>query len=201
MKLLELELPGVVVKKHGKARVAVPSASNLREHWGSRAGRAKKQRGGAHIALKRLLEDKVLLVARLTRVAPRRLDDDNLRGALKAYRDGVADALGLANDKPGWLQWEYAQEQCPMGEPDRVRLEVSAVGESTWGAGELGRQARALETPPPVRTKRGPQPAYVPPRADFGQCRHPGGCTERRFALDVYLCAAHYAAWLEAGKK
>ncbi len=46
----------------------------------------------------------------LTRVAPRKLDDDNLRGALKAVRDGVADALRVEDNTP-LIHWEYKQEQ------------------------------------------------------------------------------------------
>jgi hypothetical protein len=46
----------------------------------------------------------------LSRVAPRKLDDDNLRGALKAVRDGVADALGL-DDRHPLIEWHYAQDR------------------------------------------------------------------------------------------
>lgn len=47
---------------------------------------------------------------RLTRLAPRLLDDDNLQAALKHVRDGVADALGLHDDDPR-LHWSYAQQR------------------------------------------------------------------------------------------
>lgn len=46
----------------------------------------------------------------LTRLAPRSLDTDNLQRALKAIRDGVADALGV-DDGDARLRWRYAQEQ------------------------------------------------------------------------------------------
>mgnify|MGYP001559218095 CR=1 FL=1 len=49
------------------------------------------------------------LVVRLTRLGPRSLDDDNLRSALKAVRDGVTDGLGLADDSDIRLAWEYDQ--------------------------------------------------------------------------------------------
>jgi hypothetical protein len=50
------------------------------------------------------------LVVRLTRIAPRALDVDNLISGMKPVRDGVTDGLGLADDseKTG-LTWEYAQ--------------------------------------------------------------------------------------------
>lgn len=49
-------------------------------------------------------------VVRLTRLSPGTLDDDNLRGALKAVRDGVADRLGV-DDRDPRVTWEYAQER------------------------------------------------------------------------------------------
>lgn len=44
----------------------------------------------------------------LTRVSPRKLDDDNLQGALKSIRDGVADWLGI-DDGSADLSWQYDQ--------------------------------------------------------------------------------------------
>jgi hypothetical protein len=63
-----------------------------------------------------------LLVVKLTRVAPRALDDDNLRGALKSVRDGLASWLKVDDATP-LVRWEYGQEK---GEPE-VRVEVSSV--------------------------------------------------------------------------
>jgi hypothetical protein len=50
---------------------------------------------------------------RLTRVTGprgRTLDDDNLRGCLKAIRDGVADSLSI-NDNDPRVSWYYAQRK------------------------------------------------------------------------------------------
>jgi hypothetical protein len=44
----------------------------------------------------------------LVRVGKRDLDDDNLAGAFKAVRDGVADWLGI-NDGSKKLVWKYEQ--------------------------------------------------------------------------------------------
>jgi len=55
------------------------------------------------------------LVVTLCRVAPRTLDDDNLRGATKGLRDGVADALGI-NDNDPRVTWEYQQRRGHAGE-------------------------------------------------------------------------------------
>jgi hypothetical protein len=48
------------------------------------------------------------VVVTITRVSPRLLDDDNLRGALKAVRDGIADALGV-DDRDERVRWRYRQ--------------------------------------------------------------------------------------------
>jgi hypothetical protein len=50
----------------------------------------------------------------LIRVAPRELDDDNLRPAFKSIRDGIADFFGVADSKKQcpWA-WEYMQEKRP----------------------------------------------------------------------------------------
>lgn len=46
----------------------------------------------------------------ITRVAPGKFDDDNLRASCKAIRDGIADALGFRDDSAPGLDWRYAQE-------------------------------------------------------------------------------------------
>ena len=96
--------------------VRTVSESNVREHWSKRAIRAAKARGCAKLALWSRLTGLVrpgrcmAVLVILTRYAPSSgLDDDNLRGALKATRDGVADALGL-DDGDVRIAWEYGQE-------------------------------------------------------------------------------------------
>jgi hypothetical protein len=102
--------------------IQTKSASNLREHWTSRHRRIKAQRTATAYrtppALKALGP---LLTVTLTRIAPRQLDDDNLRGALKGVRDQVACALGV-DDRSSLVRWEYGQEK---GEPS-VRVDVRA---------------------------------------------------------------------------
>jgi hypothetical protein len=69
------------------------------------------------------------VVVTLTRLAPSRgLDDDNLAASLKAVRDGVADALGLAEDRDPRVTWRYAQAngRAVLGLPSGygVRIEI-----------------------------------------------------------------------------
>ena len=102
---------------------------NQRGHWGAKARRASKARTKAANHLKNRIDPTnpppfVLL----TRIAPRALDEgDNLSSALKAVRDGVADAFGI-DDRSKRIQYRYAQRKGPpkynaveiafyMGEP------------------------------------------------------------------------------------
>lgn len=48
------------------------------------------------------------VVVKLTRIGQKRLDDDNLRPALKAVRDCVAAWLGCDDADPR-IRWEYSQ--------------------------------------------------------------------------------------------
>lgn len=113
------------------------SESNRREHWGSRAARVKKQRNAAHAAVRAIgfiqylesivtgkVQCPVTFEITLTRIAPRKLDDDNLRGALKAVRDGVADALGFVDDSDDALTWKYGQEK---GRPREYAVRIDVV--------------------------------------------------------------------------
>ncbi len=92
------------------------SESNQRDHWAKRAARARRQRGVTTLACAMAARAVQLpVVVTLTRISPRPLDDDNLRGALKAVRDGVADAFGL-DDRNPQLRFEYAQRRGGVGE-------------------------------------------------------------------------------------
>ena len=101
------------------------SELNLRTHWRQRARRVAGQREAALLLVRAGLRGSSLragvrsrdqaLRIRLTRIAPRGLDSDNLAGALKAVRDGVADALGM-DDGDARLTWLYAQRRGRPGE-------------------------------------------------------------------------------------
>lgn len=113
-------------------RVSLPiktrSLLNLREHWAARARRTKAHRAATILALRahlgsadmrRELDGDGQIVVTLIRYG-RRLDDDNLRGALKAVRDGVAEWAGIDDGSPRW-RWEYGQNKA--GKPGE-RVEV-----------------------------------------------------------------------------
>lgn len=118
------------------------SEANVRHHWGAKASRARGQRSGIFVALRPLLRKArftdptkasphggvgVLagpIVVTITRLSRGVLDDDNLRGALKAVRDGIADALGLRSDSDPRVTWEYAQGKAARTRSFGVRIEV-----------------------------------------------------------------------------
>jgi len=88
----------------------LPSVANLREHWAVKAKRSAAQRGAARLACNGV-RPAFPVTIKLVRVSPRPLDDDNLRSAFKAIRDGVTDAVGLKDDRDPRLSWEYEQRR------------------------------------------------------------------------------------------
>ncbi len=96
----------------------IVSVANLREHWTTRAGRARMQRATTAALLRAHKPPLLPITVVLTRVAARQLDSDNLAHAFKACRDGVADWLGVPDNDPR-VTWEYGQRKgkgCAMAE-------------------------------------------------------------------------------------
>jgi len=85
------------------------SLANMREHWAKRAKRSRNERALARLVLSRSQTPNPPLVVTLTRVAPRKLDTDNLAGALKSVRDGVADWIGI-DDGDSRVEWVCSQK-------------------------------------------------------------------------------------------
>lgn len=115
MAMIRFELP-----------IKLESLLNIREHWAKRAKRAKSQRvaGWAH-TLATLQRSKVRFPAkiRITRIAPKPLDSDNLAASAKHVRDGIADALGI-NDNDPRVEWDYWQEK---GNPYTYSVRVEII--------------------------------------------------------------------------
>jgi hypothetical protein len=106
--------------------------SNRSAHWKVKAKAAKEQRGLVCLALRRVLPltwgehvDASALPATvtLTRYGIRLMDDDGNQRALKAVRDGVADAFGTNDGPDGGLTFEYGQE---VSRHYGVRIEMAA---------------------------------------------------------------------------
>lgn len=110
--------------------IATHSKLNQRIHWAVRAKENKAERRATWAAARGCWRELVPLAAwtglhvvTLTRISPRLLDDDNLRGSLKAVRDEVA-ALLRVDDRDPSVRWDYAQQK---GKPARVLVSVEAV--------------------------------------------------------------------------
>lgn len=80
-------------------------------HWAALARRRKAERRWARVSTPAC---PLPCTVTLTRHSAGVLDDDNLRGALKGVRDGVADALGVKDNDPR-VEWRYAQAKAPRG--------------------------------------------------------------------------------------
>ncbi len=96
---------------HVVAPIKVISEANSHTHWRMRQKRARDQRAAA----KRALGEDISgppppYTITLTRIGPRTLDSDNLVGAFKHVRDGVADWLRI-DDGDKRLTWNYAQRR------------------------------------------------------------------------------------------
>lgn len=89
----------------------------MRAHWSVRARMAKAVRGPVHKAIAAALPRGATLPVRvvLTRIAPKSLDGDNLTSALKAARDGVADAFDV-DDRDSRYTWVYDQRAPRVGD-------------------------------------------------------------------------------------
>jgi hypothetical protein len=104
--------------------IQTESMANARLHWAVKAKKVQAQRRATACRTPATLKALgPLLVVTLTRVAPRELDDDNLRGALKGVRDQVASALGV-DDRSRLVRWDYGQAK---GEAS-VEVRIEAVG-------------------------------------------------------------------------
>ena len=104
--------------------VRTVSEANAHEHWRKRQRRAKEQRGIVALMLGAShVRPPVPCVVTITRIAPGKLDDDNLAGSQKHVRDGIADWLGV-NDRDPRVKYEYAQRK---GKPKEYAVQIEIM--------------------------------------------------------------------------
>lgn len=96
--------------------IRIESVANVREHWARKAKRAKAHRQAAMAVPAHPLP----CVVTLTRIAPRKLDDDNLASGFKALRDGIADRLSVDDGDPR-IRFVYRQQ---TGQPKQYAARV-----------------------------------------------------------------------------
>jgi len=102
------------------------STLNARQHWRVRAVAARRQRALARLCLSTHPRPTGPVVVTITRVAPRSLDSDNLAGACKSVRDGVADWLGVDDgvaERAGLVAWRVEARRGAYG----VEIAIEAV--------------------------------------------------------------------------
>lgn len=96
---------------------------NDREHYMARHRRVAKEREQTRMIVRSALPSRGLpCKVTITRLSNGVLDGDNLQGATKAIRDGIADALDIADNDPR-IHFFYAQEKCKRGQWG-VRIQI-----------------------------------------------------------------------------
>lgn len=98
--------------------IKLPSLANSRLHWRRTATLKKKQRETTRLSMilamagtqpSRLLQLTCApIVVTITRIGPRKLDDDNLTAACKYVRDQIAASIGV-DDGSEFYIWRYEQ--------------------------------------------------------------------------------------------
>jgi hypothetical protein len=112
-----------------KVPITTVSEYNLSEHWSKTHKRHKVQDEHIFVLFKNEKPNISLPChIKLSRIAPRELDFDNLTGSLKAVRDSVASYIipGLAPgraDGDKQITWEYNQEKGKVREY-AVKIEI-----------------------------------------------------------------------------
>lgn len=96
--------------------IATKNPTNTREHWSARAKRNKAHRGAVTLVLRQCALGEVFTALNvgdtvrvtMTRVSPRRMDDDGAVAALKSVRDSVAAFFGVDDGDARW-DWRVVQ--------------------------------------------------------------------------------------------
>lgn len=109
-----------------KIPIRLVSEANMSDHWTKKHARKKKIRLLLLSYLPDLSKCHLPCKVVLTRIAPRKLDDDNLRTAFKFLRDEIADKLipgkapGRADDDER-IEWCYDQVK---GDPKEYGIHI-----------------------------------------------------------------------------
>jgi hypothetical protein len=106
---------------------------NQREHWGTRARRARTQRAKTSAALSGRVIPPGPWEVKLTRHGRRAMDSDGLASALKSIRDAVASRLGVDDGPASPVVWEATQAR--WDGPPQVRIRIRSTRQE---AGDLG---------------------------------------------------------------
>ena len=103
--------------------IRLPSLANERLHWRRMSFLKKQQRGATLCCMVGLRLPPLPLVVTITRIGPRKLDDDNLAASCKYVRDQIAAVVGEDDGSPQYT-WRYAQR---VGRNERYGVDVEIV--------------------------------------------------------------------------
>lgn len=120
------------------APIRIQSEMNNREHWRSRKKRFATQRFFIRLQLAGCQKDPRWgfidgppYIVTLTRIAPRRFDDDNLASGFKACRDEIAAILKI-DDGDSRITFLYDQQKGkPREYAIRIRIEAALKQEAS----------------------------------------------------------------------
>ena len=111
-------------------------ANGSHGHWRTKAGRTKRQREAVQLAIPKHKLPGLPCEVKLIRLAPRRLDGDNLQSGFKAVRDGVADRMGIKDNDPR-VTWVYDQRRGEARQYGCV-IEISPMPETRFSESACG---------------------------------------------------------------
>lgn len=101
-----------------------------REGWWVRNKRKKAQQAEIVSVMQNAMIGKQLqfpLVVKITRIAPKKMDSDNLARAFKGIRDAIATKFKVDDGDDEKVKWEYDQE--PIGKLKySVKVEFISMG-------------------------------------------------------------------------
>lgn len=113
------------------APIKVVSEANRggKEHWSVKVKRKKNQQTEILAELSNALLGKQVILpcqVTLTRIGPKKMDDDNLARAFKGIRDAIAGKLGV-DDGDSKVKWIYGQD--PRGKREySIKVEIISIG-------------------------------------------------------------------------
>lgn len=100
----------------------------MREHWRVKNRRKQDQQEAVAIAMYGALRGRRLqlpCVVKLTRIGPKKMDSDNLAGALKGCQDQIARQLGVDDGDESKVRFYHYQ--MPIGSRDySIKVEIAS---------------------------------------------------------------------------
>lgn len=108
------------------------SELNMREHWAVKNRRKKDQQESVAIAMLNALRGRKVQLpcsVTLTRIGPKKMDNDNLAGAMKHCQDQIARQLGVDDGDESKVRFYHYQ--MPIGSRDyAVKVSITSQADT-----------------------------------------------------------------------